>query len=556
MKRHDVLIIGAGLAGLRAALAASEKADVAVISKVHPVRSHSVAAQGGINAALGEEDSWEKHAFDTIKGSDYLADQDAVEVLCREAPDAISELNFFGVPFSRMKDGKIAQRPFGGADFPRTCYAADKTGHALLHTLYEQLLKNGSKVYEEFYAISLAMENNECRGIVALELSTGKLQAMEAKAVVFATGGYGRVYSQSTNALINTGDGIAMAYMAGVPLEDMEFVQFHPTTLFGTNILITEGARGEGGLLYNKNGERFMERYAADKMELAPRDIIARSILTEIKEGRAFKGGYVHLDIRHLGEEKINKRLPQIRDIALNFAGIDPVDEPIPVQPGQHYSMGGIATDANGATEIKGVYAAGECACVSVHGANRLGGNSLLETIIFGKRAGAAAAEYAKGAKKRPFPEDVLEKEEEKIQEIISREARVKPATILHELRGTMLKNVGIFRVEKKMRNAREKIQELKAKYKLSGIDDKDGPYNTELINFLELGFALHLAEVIARGAEARKESRGSHYRLDYPERLDDKWLRHTMATYTETGPTLDYEEVKITKFEPKEREY
>ncbi len=556
MKRHDVLIIGAGLAGLRAALEASEKADAAVLSKVHPVRSHSVAAQGGINAAIGEEDSWENHAFDTIKGSDYLADQDTVEVLCKDAPQAIYELNSFGVPFSRMKDGKIAQRPFGGADFPRTCYAADKTGHALLHTLYEQSLKNGIKVYEEWYAISVAVEDNECRGIVALELSTGKLHAIEAKAVVFATGGYGRVYSQSTNALINTGDGIAMAYLAGAQLEDMEFVQFHPTTLFGTNILITEGARGEGGILLNKEGERFMERYAADKMELAPRDIIARSILTEIKEGRAFKGGYVHLDIRHLGEEKINKRLPQIRDIALNFAGIDPVEEPIPVQPGQHYSMGGIATDVNGATSIKGVYAAGECACVSVHGANRLGGNSLLETIVFGKRAGAAAASYANQTQRKPFPEDALTRDEENIQQILTREVRVRPATILHELRWAMLKNVGIFREEEKMRNAREKILELKAKYKLAGVEDKERPYNTELINFLELGYILHLADVIAMGAAARKESRGSHYRLDYTERDDDNWLRHTMATYTETGPTLNYEDVKITKFEPKKREY
>jgi succinate dehydrogenase / fumarate reductase flavoprotein subunit len=556
MERYDVLIIGAGLAGLRAALEASEKATVGVISKVHPVRSHSVAAQGGINAALGVEDSWEKHAFDTIKGSDYLADQDAVEVLCREAPDAIFELDSYGVPFSRTRDGKIAQRPFGGAGYPRTCYAADKTGHALLHTMYEQVLRKGTKVYEEWFALSLAVEDNVCRGVVALELATGNLHAIEAKAVVFATGGYGRIYSQSTNALINTGDGIAIAYLAGVPIEDMEFVQFHPTTLYGTNILITEGARGEGGILVNRYGERFMKRYAPDQMELAPRDIVARAILTEIREGRAFKGGYVNLDITHLGEEKINKRLPQIRDIALSFAGIDPVEEPIPVQPGQHYSMGGIATDLHGATPIKGVYAAGECACVSVHGANRLGGNSLLETIIFGKRAGAAAAAYALEAPRMHFPQEVFNEAEEKIKKALAGEGRVRYAEIRNELRRTMLKNVGIFRVAAKMRSEIEKIRELKANYDHVVLEDKERSFNTELINFLELEFSLHLAEVVTASALAREESRGSHYRLDYPDRDDENWLKHTLAVYSDEGPRLSYKAVRITKFKPEKRKY
>lgn len=395
MITHDIIIIGGGLAGLRAALEAHNRGtDVAVISKVHPIRSHSVAAQGGVNASLVHDDSWEAHALDTVRGSDYLADQDAVEVLCREAPERVLEMEHWGTLFSRTRDGHIAQRPFGGSGFPRTCYAGDRTGHNLLHTLHEQVLRARIKIYREWLVTRLVVDGGRCTGFIAMHTPDSKLEAFRAKATVLATGGYGRIYQRSTNAIINRGYGISLAYHAGVPLQDMEFVQFHPTTLLGTNILITEGARGEGGYLYNNRHERFMEKYATGMMELAPRDIVARSIQTEVDEGRGFNGGYVQLDITHLGEKKIEERLGGIRQISIDFAGIDPVKEPIPVQPGQHYSMGGVSCDANGATPLEGLYAAGECACISVHGANRLGGNSLLETIVFGKRAGEHAAGY------------------------------------------------------------------------------------------------------------------------------------------------------------------
>lgn len=399
---HDILIIGGGLAGLSAALNTDPKLKVAVVSKVHPLRSHSVAAQGGINAALGNnpdgrDDTWEKHAFDTIKGSDYLADQNAAELLTRNAVPVLYELDHIGVPFSRFPGGKIAQRPFGGAGFPRTCYAADRTGMVLLHTLYEQCLRKKVKFYDEWLVTHLVVDNGQCFGIAAYELATGRILPLKAKAVVFATGGYGRVFLRSTNAFINLGSGIGMAYRAGIPLKDMEFVQFHPTSLFGKNILITEGARGEGGYLINKKGKRFMEDYASSAMELAPRDIVARAIQTEIDQGRGFEDQYVHLDLRHLGKEKIDKRLPGIREICIHFAGLDPVETPIPIQPAQHYSMGGIDVDETCASPVSGFFAAGECACVSVHGANRLGGNSLLEAVVFGKIVGESASHYVQG---------------------------------------------------------------------------------------------------------------------------------------------------------------
>src|SRR3990170_5149827 len=403
---HDIIIVGGGLAGLRAALAAKD-ADVAVVSKVHPLRSHSVAAQGGINAALGSDDRWEDHAFDTIKGSDYLADQDAVEVMCRDAPHRVIEMEHLGTLFSRV-DGRIAQRPFGGAGFPRTAYAEDRTGHALLHTMYEQAQRNGIKFYEEWFITRLAVKNNRCAGAVGYNIASGGIEGFLAKAVIFATGGYGRIYRRSTNSIINTGFGCAVALRAGTALEDMEFVQFHPTTLFGTNILITEGARGEGGFLMNRNRERFMQHYSPQMLELAPRDIVARAIQSEINEGRGFEGGYVNLELMHIGERIIKERLPGIRQIAMDFANIDPIEMPIPVQPGQHYSMGGIASNKDCTTSISGFYACGECSCISVHGANRLGGNSLLETVVFGKIAGENAKDYASST---GFPDsDIIER--------------------------------------------------------------------------------------------------------------------------------------------------
>lgn len=558
MPAHDVVIVGAGLAGLRAAIEASEKADAAVLSKVHPLRSHSVAAQGGINAALGEDDSWERHAYDTVKGSDYLADQDAVEVLCREAPDRVIEAEHWGALFSRNPDGRIAQRPFGGSDYPRTCYAADRTGHSLLHTLYEQCLSRDVAFYEEYIATSLmTAENGErCIGVLALNLADGEVRAFRAKAVVLATGGYGRVYLKSTNALINTGDGMALALRAGIPLKDMEFVQFHPTTLYGTNILISEACRGEGGVLLNKDGERFMGRYAPNRMELAPRDIVARAIETEIMEGRGFPGGYVKLDITHLGEEKIRDRLPQIREISLYFAGIDPVEKPIPVQPGQHYSMGGVPTDLDGRTPLPGLYAAGECACVSVHGANRLGGNSLLETLVFGRRAGRAAAEEVAGMSLPRSPARSLEEEENRIHGFMRGRGGERVHRLRKRLCDMMTSRAGVFRDEAGLRQALGAVRRLKERFRRASIQDTGTAFNTELSLALELGNLLDLAEVIVASALARKESRGSHYRVDYPGRDDEKWLRHTLAGIVRGRVELGYEAVRITMFKPGRRAY
>jgi len=557
MEKHDVIVIGAGLSGLRAALEArSGRVDVAVLTKLHPVRSHSDQAQGGINAALGEDDSWEKHAFDTIKGSDYLADQDAVEVMCKDAPRAIIELEHWGALFSRQETGRIAQRPFGGAGFPRTCYAADKTGHVLQHTMFEQAVKNDIRIYEEWFATSLVVEDKVCRGVTAIEILTGRMHAIQAKAVVLATGGAGQVYGRTTNSLTTTGEGMAMALRAGVPIEDMEFMQFHPTTLFSSNILVTEGARGEGGYLINAKGERFMQRYAPEKMELAPRDIASRAIETEINEGRGFKGGYVHLDLRHLGKEKINERLPTIRELAIYFAGVDPVNEPIPIQPAQHYTMGGVPTDIDGAAPLKGLFAAGECACVSAHGANRLGGNSLLDTVVFGKRAGAKAAEYAKNAGEVSFSSDAVKKEEEKIDQMLKRKDGEKPAELKRILGQVMVEKVGIFRDKAKLESAATDVQLLKQRFANICIDDSSRTFNTSLIEAIESNFALDLAEVIVAAALARKESRGAHSRLDYPNRDDAKWLKHTLATFTLKGPKLFYKPVTITRFKPEVRGY
>ncbi len=562
---HDILIVGGGLSGLRAAIEAKKAGrDVAILSKVHPLRSHSVAAQGGINAALGNalapmKDTWENHAFDTIKGSDYLADQEAVEVMCRKGIERLIEMEHWGTLFSRTEDGKIAQRPFGGAGFPRTAYAADRTGHNLLHTLYEQATGLRIPVYEEWHALSLIIVDGQCAGILGFNFFEGRIIPIRAKAVILATGGYGRIYLRSTNAVINTGSGCFLAYMAGVPLEDMEFVQFHPTTLYGTNILITEGARGEGGYLVNSKGERFMERYAPHLMELGPRDIVARGTQTEIDEGRGFEGEYVYLDLRHLGKEKIIDRLPGIRQIAMDFAGIDPVLDPLPIQPGQHYSMGGISTDIDGETPLPGLFAAGECACVSVHGANRLGGNSLLETLVFGERAGKKAAELIR-MKKQFIPKEFFEKEvkafQHRFEELLERKGEEPAFLIRDELKAIMTSHAGIFRSELGLLAAKEKIEELKKRFLKVGLKQKNLAFNNRLLQYCELEGMLHLGKVIIEGALARKESRGSHYRIDYPNRDDVNWFRHTLAFKTAEGMKLDYKRVSITSYLPAERVY
>jgi succinate dehydrogenase / fumarate reductase flavoprotein subunit/NADH-dependent fumarate reductase subunit A len=568
MLSYDVLIVGAGGAGLMAALEASKAKDVkvGVITKVYPTRSHTGAAQGGINAALANfdpSDSPEVHTFDTVKGSDYLGDQDAIEFMCYEAPKRIYELEHLGVPFSRLPDGRIAQRPFGGAGFPRTCYAADKTGHVILHTLYEQCLKNDVEFLNEWFVTELIIDNNEAKGVIAIDIRSGEVHAIKAKAIISATGGYARVYwVRNTNAIGSTGDGMAICYRAGIPLKDMEFVQFHPTGLRSTGILVTEGARGEGGYLINNKGERFMAKYAPQKMELGPRDLVARSIETEILDGRGWGEGmmaYVHLDLRHLGAEKIKSRLPQIRQLCIDFEGTDPIEEPIPVRPTAHYSMGGIDVRdyKTSMTGVNGVFAVGECACVSVHGANRLGGNSLLDLVVFGKPAGAAAVEYARSKSVDNFN---LKAEEERarreIEQLLKKESKENINNIRIELAQTMWDKVGIFREEKPMLEAIEKIKELKERYKLLAPGDSGKIFNTALINYIELGYLLDLAEAIATTAVLRKESRGAHARRDYPNRDDENFLKHSLSYYTPEGPKVEYSEVKITKYQPQERTY
>jgi len=565
MVSHDILIVGGGLAGLGAALTADPKLNVAVLSKVHPIRSHSVAAQGGINAALannpnGKDDTWEKHAFDTIKGSDYLADQDAVELMCQLAVPTMYELDHMGVPFSRFPGGVIAQRPFGGAGYPRTCYAQDRTGQVLLHTLYEQCVKKGVTVYEEVLVTDIVVHDGRCVGLVVYDMATGEIKPMAAKAVIFGTGGYGRIYKLSTNAYINFGSGIGMAYRAGIPIKDLEFVQFHPTALYGKNILITEGARGEGGYLVNNKGRRFMEDYAPSVMELAPRDIVARAITTEVMKGNGFENAYVHLDLRHLGREKIMKRLPGIQEICVHFAGIDPIETPIPIQPAQHYSMGGIDVDKDCASPVKGFYAAGECACVSVHGANRLGGNSLLDAIIFGKIAGQTSSAWLAGGgfagAKDAEVEAAAKRRQASFEDFAKRDKGHNVYQLLNDLKGLMTLKAGIFRDGTQLQEGIDGLASLRASYHDAFISGGCSRYCQEFITLVEFDTMLDLAEIILRGAHLRTETRGSHYRTDYPKRDDANWLKHTLATYSGKGPAFSYREVKIGKYQPQERKY
>jgi succinate dehydrogenase / fumarate reductase flavoprotein subunit len=609
MHEHDVLVIGGGGAGLRAAIAAHEAgADAAIVTKLHPVRSHTGAAEGGINAALRDGDSWEDHAYDTMKGSDYLADAPAVETLCQDAPEDVIRLEHWGMPFSRDDDGRVSQRPFGGLSFPRTTYAGAETGHHLLHTMYEQVVKRGITVYDEFHVTRLAVTDEPdptertCHGVVAYDVKTGEITGFRAtEGVVLATGGPGQTYDHTTNAVSCTGDGPAMAYRAGVPLEDFEFVQFHPTTLPSTGVLISEAVRGEGGILYNSEGERFMfERgYAKDWGEVASRDVVSRAELTEINEGRGFEDDHVLLDMRHLGEERITDRLENILHLAEDFEGVDALEEPMPVKPGQHYEMGGIETDENGATCIDGLYAAGECACVSVHGANRLGGNALPELIVFGKRAGRAAAgddlgearistgrtadaetgsvadevevgaidpggdAVADGAGLAD-PVEVVERatetERERVDDLLSREEGVKHADVRGRLQKTMTENVNVFREEEGLLQALADIRAAREDYANVYVPDKSRTFNTDLLHTLETRNLIDLAEALTLGALARTEFRGAHWRAEHQERKDEEWLKHTLVSWENGTPELWYKPVILEgeskTYEPKERSY
>ena len=560
MIRHDVVVLGAGLAGMRAAIEAKRAGvDVAVISKLHPTRSHSGAAEGGINAALGNatEDSPESHAFDTVKGSDYLGDQDAIEIMCREAPDDIYELEHMGAIFTRSADGKLAQRPFGAAGAPRTIYSADITGHVLIHVLYEQLVKYDIKVYEEFFATKLIIDEGQCAGLIAWDTQKGGLHAIEANHVILATGGVGRMYYGTTNAYACTGDGMSLAWNAGVPLKDMEFMQFHPTTLKSNGVLITEGCRGEGGYLRNKDGERFMKHDAPNAMELASRDVVSRAEWREIADGRGVDG-CVLLDLTHLGWKKIKSRLPGSRELAMDYAGVDPIEQPIPVRPGAHYHMGGVDCDVWGETIVPGLWAAGEVACVSVHGANRLGGNSLMETIVFGRRAGQAAAErvLAQGDTGARIEPAALADEDRRIAGILNNSEGERPGVIREELAKTMYDKAGVYRTGDVLTECQDKVHELRERARNLRIDDHGSVFNTDLTTALELHSLLECADCLVTSAIPRTESRGAHSRLDYTVRDDDHWLKHTLNWNDGGQVRLDYRPVTITKHQPLARSY
>ncbi len=561
MPKHDVLVIGAGLAGQRAALAAAEEGvSVGIVSKVHPVRSHSNAAQGGINAALQEGDTWESHAFDTVKGSDYLGDQDAIEIMCREAPEEILHLEHLGVTFHRNEEGRLGTRAFGGASAARTYYVADITGQAIMHVLYEQLMKHSELIfrYEEYFTTEVVLDDDgNCVGAVLRNVADGSMELFEAENVILATGGNGQVWQPTTNALICTGDGISMAYRVGAPLMDMEMIQYHPTTLAKKGFLITEGARGEGAHLLNAQGERFMENYAPNKMELASRDVVSRAEQTEINEGRGFPDGTVALDVTVVPRKRIHEALREIVLVGRDFAGVDITKEPIRIKPGNHYTMGGVKTDTNGATPIPGLYAAGEVACVSVHGGNRLGANSLLDTLIFGRRSGQHAAARAKqidsGARRSPcWP---MPSGRSPSWLAASRGSR-RVSELRKELGETMDRHVAVFRTEEGIQTALETVKRLQEEAKTAYIDDRGAVFNQDVLAAIELGFMLDSAESTCVAALHRTESRGAQYRTDFPERNDDEWLKHVDITRNADGPEISYSPVTITQWQPAERTY
>ncbi|GGL75951.1 succinate dehydrogenase flavoprotein subunit [Streptomyces fumigatiscleroticus] len=580
--KYDTVIVGAGGAGMRAAIEATKRSRTAVLTKLYPTRSHTGAAQGGMAAALAnvEEDNWEWHTFDTVKGGDYLVDQDAAEILAKEAIDSVLDLEKMGLPFNRTPDGTIDQRRFGGhsrnhgeAPVRRSCYAADRTGHMILQTLYQNCVKEGVEFFNEFYVLDQLMTEvdgvRKSAGVVAYELATGEIHVFQAKAVIYASGGCGKFFKVTSNAHTLTGDGQAAVYRRGLPLEDMEFFQFHPTGIWRMGILLTEGARGEGGILRNKDGERFMEKYAPVMKDLASRDVVSRSIYTEIREGRGCgpEGDHVYLDLTHLPPEQLDAKLPDITEFARTYLGIEPYTDPIPIQPTAHYAMGGIPTNVQGevladnTTVVPGLYAAGEVACVSVHGANRLGTNSLLDINVFGRRAGIAAAEYSQKADFVELPENPESLVVEQIERLRNSTGNERVAELRRELQETMDANVMVFRTEQTIKTAVEKIAELRERYKNVAIQDKGKRFNTDLLEAVELGNLLDLAEVMAVSALARKESRGGHYREDYPNRDDVNFMRHTMA-YREVGADgtesirLDYKPVVQTRYQPMERKY
>lgn len=582
--KFDVVIVGAGGAGLRAAVEIPKEYSCAVISKVFPTRSHTGTAQGGVCAALSneEEDSWLNHAFDTVKGSDYLGDQDAIEIMCQDAPRAIIELEHMGMPFSRTKEGKIAQRKFGGHTKPedpndpnskrvpvkRSCYSADRTGHVMLQTLYENCVKNNVKFYSEYFLTDLVIEDGICKGLTAIDMATSEIHVFQAKAIMFATGGYGRAFRITSNAHVGTGDGCALVYQAGLPLEDMEFYQFHPTGLWRLGILVSEAARGEGGILRNNVNEPFMEVYAPTVKDLAPRDMVSRAIISEIRAGRGILGSdgthYINLDLTHLGKKVIDEKIPEITGFARTYLGVEPTKESVPIQPTAHYAMGGIPTNYD--TEVfaddkgnvvKGFYAAGECACVSVHGANRLGTNSLLDIVVFGRRGGKKIAQYLPTAEHHEFKQDPKERTRALMNGLLERNGSEKISTIRRELQQSMMDKCGIFRNEKELAENKELIKQYKERFKNILLQDKSKVFNTDLIEAIELGNLLDIAESVNESALIRQESRGAHTREDFPKRDDANWMKHTFITKNDSGdPKIDYKPVVKTRFEPMERKY